>query len=169
MPSATTGDLFRPTDPSFLQDPYPTYGRLRAEAPIVWYEGWVAWIVTRDRDVAALLRDGRLGRVVQQRAPPSTRPSPDPARAAFEAVQDGSLLETEPPDHTRVKQVVQDVFTPSHVRALPGRIEAMVAGVLDGLETRPDRVFDLIRDFEEPIPVAVIAELLGVPEADRGQ
>lgn len=167
MPAPTTGDLFRPTDPDFLQDPYPAYARLRAEAPIAWYPGWAKWIVTRHRDVDALLRDRRLGRVIHHLTPVSERPPANPAHAAFDAIQAGSLLEIEPPDHTRVKQVVHDVFTPRHVRALRSRIEALVAGLLDGLEARGDGGFDLIRDFAEPIPVTVIADLLGVHEADR--
>jgi cytochrome P450 len=166
---ATTGDRFRPTDPDFLQDPYPAYARLRREAPIALYEGWGAWIVTRHRDVDALLRDRRLGRVLHHLVPPEARPPADHARAAFDAIQAGSLLEIEPPDHTRVKQVVHDVFTPRHVRALRGRIEGLVEGLLDGIEARGPRTFDLIRDFAEPIPVSVIAELLGVPEADRNR
>ena len=167
MPAPTTGDLFRPTDPGFLQDPYPTYARLRAEAPIAWYEGWGKWIVTRHRDVDALLRDRRLGRVLHHLTPAEVRPPANPAHAAFDAIQAGSLLEIEPPDHTRVKQVVHDVFTPRHVRALRARIEALVEGLLDGIEARGAGGFDLIADFAEPIPVTVIAELLGVPEDDR--
>ena len=184
MPTPTTGDLFRPTDTEFLQDPYPAYARLRAEAPIAWYDGWGAWIVTRHRDVTALLRDRRLGRVMHQPAPraePPAAPTPptptSPAassppatpspHAAFDAIQAGSLLEIEPPDHTRVKQAVQEVFTPRHVRALRGRVEALVEGLLDAVEARGEREFDLLRDFAEPVPVTVIAELLGVPEADR--
>ena len=58
---ARPGVRFDPTDPAFLQDPYPTYARLRREAPIAWHEPWQAWIVTRHRDVDALLRDRRLG------------------------------------------------------------------------------------------------------------
>lgn len=152
---------FDPTDAGFLRDPYPTYARLRRDAPIVWHPAWSAWIVTRHRDVSALLRDRRLGR-----GPDPRHPARPPA-TAFEAIQAGSLLEIEPPDHTRVKQAVHDVFTPRHVRALRGRIEALVDGLLRGLAARPDDSFDLLRDFAEPIPVAVIADLLGVPEADR--
>jgi len=166
-PPTTTGDRFDPTDPAFLQDPYPVYARLRREAPIAWYDGWRAWIVTRHRDVDALLRDRRLGRVTHHLTPPEARATADPALAPFAAIQAGSLLEIEPPDHTRVKQVVHDVFTPRHVRALQGRIAALVEELLDQIEARPGRSFDLIRDFAEPIPVTVIAELLGVPAADR--
>ena len=163
MPEPSTGDRFDPTDPAFLQDPYPTYARLRREAPLAWYAPWSAWIVTRHADVSALLRDRRLGRVIADR-PKAT----DPAHAPFAAIQAGSLLEIEPPDHTRVKQAVHDVFTPKHVRALRGRIEALVTELLDALDARPEREADLLGHFAEPIPVTVIADLLGVPEADRG-
>ena len=163
MPDPTTGDRFDPTDPAFLQDPYPTYARLRREAPLAWYEPWSAWIVTRHADVDALLRDRRLGRVIAERPK-----GVDPSHAPFAAIQEGSLLEIEPPDHTRVKQAVHDVFTPKHVRALQGRIEVLVDGLLDALGARAVREADLLVDFAEPIPVTVIADLLGVPDADRG-
>lgn len=145
-----------------MQDPYPTYARLRREAPLAWYAPWSAWIATRHADVDAPLRDRRLGRVIADRPKAS-----EPAHAPFAKVQAGSLLEIEPPDHTRVKQAVHDVFTPKHVRALRGRIEALVADLLDALDARSARVADLLVDFAEPIPVTVIADLLGVPEADR--
>jgi cytochrome P450 len=163
MPDPTTGDLFDPTDPAFLQDPYPTYARLRREAPLAWYAPWSAWIVTRHADVDALLRDRRLGRVIADRPKAA-----DPTHAPFAAIQAGSLLEIEPPDHTRVKQAVHDVFTPKHVRALQGRVAALVDGLLDDLDVRTEREADLLVDFAEPIPVTVIADLLGVPKADRG-
>lgn len=158
----TTGERFDPTDAAFLQDPYPTYARLRREAPIAWYAPWSAWIVTRHADVDALLRDRRLGRVDADRPKVS-----DPAHAPFAEIQAGSLLEIEPPDHTRVKGAVHDVFTPRHVRALRGRVEALVSDLLDDLDARAVREVDLLVDFAEPIPVTVIADLLGVPEADR--
>lgn len=164
MPHPSTGELFQPTDEAFLRDPYPSYARLRDEAPIAFHEDWQAWIVTRHRDVSALLRDRRLGRVMH------TGPAPapaDPSHQPFADIQAGSLLEIEPPDHTRVRQVVHEVFTPKHVRALRERIEALVEGLLDDLEARPERKADLLTAYAEPIPVTVIAELLGVPEVDR--
>ncbi len=166
MPEPSTGDLFLPTDPAFLQDPYPTYARLRAEVPIAWFEGWGAWIVTRHGDVDALLRDRRLGRVIHH-VDPSLAPPSDPAHAPFAAIQAGSLLEIEPPDHTRIKQAVQDVFTPRHVRALSERIDRIVLERIEALEARSERRADLLRDLAEPLPVTVIAELLGVPSEER--
>lgn len=153
---------FTPTDPDFLRDPYPTYARLREEAPIFFYEPWGKWVLTRYEDVSALLRDRRLGRVLENVKVPV-----NPAHAPFDAVQEGSLLELEPPDHTRIRTAVQDVFTPKHVRALEGRVAALCDRLAGELSARPGREADLLTDFAEPIPVTVIAELLGVPEADR--
>jgi cytochrome P450 len=166
MPVPRTGTLFDPTDRGFLADPYPTYERLRREAPIAYYDGWQAWILTRHRDVDRLLRDRRLGRVMASATPEAAASSPTPA---FATIQAGSLLEIEPPDHTRVKGVVHDVFTPQHVRGLAERVESLVERLVGALEAREGREADLIADFAEPLPVTVIAELLGVPDPDRGR
>jgi unspecific monooxygenase len=158
---------FDPTDPAFLQDPYPTYARLRREAPIVYHEPWDAWVLTRYRDIDRLLRDRRLGRVLHHVTPPEALPPPNPEHAPFDAIQAGSLLEIEPPDHTRIRTVVHSAFTPRHVRALSGRVSELCERLADRLEASPGREADLIATFAEPLPVTVIAELLGVPEADR--
>lgn len=151
---------FQPTDPAFLHNPYPTYARLRREAPIFFYEPWGKWIVTRHGDISALLRDRRLGRVLE-----NVRLRTE--HAAFDAVQEGSLLELEPPDHTRIRTAVQDAFTPRHVRALEGRIAALCDRLAATVAAKPERCAELLSDFAEPIPVTVIAELLGVPEGER--
>ncbi len=162
MPDPVT---FRPDDPAFLHDPYPTYRQLRETDPVHFHAPWNAWVVTRYRDVDALLRDKRLGRVMDG---VEKRPA-NPDHAPFDRIQAGSLLEIEPPDHTRIKTAVHEVFTPKHVRALGERIEALAARQADALAARieEDGRADLIRVFAEPIPVTVIADLLGVPEADR--
>jgi len=156
---------FRPDDPDFLRDPYPTYRMLRQRAPVLFHEPWNAWVVTRYRDVDRLLRDRRLGRVIDG----ADKLPSDAAYEPFRRIQAGSLLEIEPPDHTRIKQVVHDVFTPKHVRELGERIESLCRRQADALADRiaADGEADLITVFAEPIPVTVIAELLGVPEADR--
>ena len=155
---------FRPTDPTFLQNPYPVYKQLRDDAPIFFYQPWGKWVLTRHQDVSALLRDRRLGRVLD-----NTKVRTQPGHAPFDDIQDGSLLELEPPDHSRIKTAVQDVFTPKHVRALEDKISALcnrlAAELAEKLATGGRA--DLLRDFAEPIPVTVIAELLGVPEGDR--
>lgn len=153
---------FDPTDPAFLQDPYPTYKRLRGESPIFFYEPWNKWLLTRHGDVAALLRDRRLGRVLA-----NVKVRTNPGHAAFDDVQDGSLLELEPPDHTRIRTAVQDVFTPKHVRALEEKIAALCDRLAARLAANPNRRAELLTDYAEPIPVTVIAELLGVPERER--
>ena len=152
---------FTPQDPAFIANPYPTYARLRREAPIFYYEPWDKWILTAYEDVNALLRDRRLGRVMQERT------VQNPAHAPFDAVQEGSLLEIEPPDHTRVRSAVHAAFTPRHVRALSERVEALCEALVDGLLEHPTRETDLLKAFAEPLPVTVIADLLGVPEEDR--
>lgn len=153
---------FNPTDPAFLQNPYPTYKRLRDESPIFFYEPWGKWVLTRHSDVSALLRDPRLGRVLT-----NVKVRTNPEHAAFDDIQEGSLLELEPPDHTRIKTAVQDVFTPKHVRALEAKIAALCDRLAAQLASNPDRCADLLSDYAEPIPVTVIAELLGVPERER--
>ncbi|MEX2502670.1 MAG: cytochrome P450, partial [Trueperaceae bacterium] len=162
---ATDPLRFDPTDPAFLHDPYPTYARLREHAPVLRHEPWGAWVMTRHADVDRLLRDRRLGRVTD--AAPKL-PS-DQRYAPFARIQAGSLLEIEPPDHTRIKQVVHDVFTPKHVRDLSERIRLLAARQAERLAAtiEGDGDADLLTDFAEPIPVTVIAELLGVSEADR--
>ena len=153
---------FNPTDPAFLQNPYPTYKRLRGESPIFFYEPWHKWVVTRHSDVSALLRDRRLGRVLA-----NVKVRTNPEYAAFDDIQDGSLLELEPPDHTRIRTAVQDVFTPKHVRALEAKIAALCDRLAAQLASNPKRRAELLSDYAEPIPVTVIAELLGVPERER--
>ena len=153
---------FSPQDPAFIADPYPTYARLRREAPIFYYEPWDKWILTAYEDVNALLRDKRLGRVMR-----NERVVQNPAHAPFDAVQEGSLLELEPPDHTRVRGAVHAAFTPRHVRGLEARVERLCERLAAGLLEIKTREADLLETFAEPLPVTVIADLLGVPERDR--
>ncbi len=160
--AAADAARFRPTDPGFLHDPYPTYRRLRAEAPVFFHAPWRRWIVTRHADVSALLRDRRLGRV-----DPNATCTGTGGESAFERIQRGSLLEIEPPAHSRIRAVVHEAFTPKHVRALSGRIDALTARLAAELEDAPGREADLLRSFAEPLPVTVIAELLGIPAEAR--
>lgn len=145
---------FDPSDPAFVADPYPTYARLRAEAPVLLDEASGLRFVSRFADVDAVLRDRRFGRVFV--------PVPGAEMAPFNLLNEHSLFDTEPPEHTRLRGLVSRVFTPRRVEALRPAVRAMAE------ERLRDGVRDVIADLAEPIPVAVIAELLGVPPADRG-
>jgi cytochrome P450 len=146
-------------DPAALiDDPYPVYDRLRREAPLAWHEEAGMWLVSRRGDVDRLLRDRRLGRVF---TPYEPRDRYDP----WNLLNVHSLLELEPPDHTRLRRLVAHPFTPRRIAGLRGRIVELADRLLDAAE--PDDL-DLMADYAERLPVDVIAELLGVPEELRG-
>ena len=168
-PSATTPLQlgFNPADPAFIADPYPVYARLRADHPLLWNPDTSQWIVSRFADVNALLRDRRLGRTYLHVATHGDMGHAEPPEFQdpfWRLVQSG-MLDREPPDHTRLRRLVSKAFTPATVEGLRTRIEVIVDGLLTAATAKGE--FDLIADVAEPLPVTVIAELLGVPEADR--
>ncbi len=166
--AVTPRDLgFDPTDPTFIADPYPVYRRLRDDHPVLWNPETGQWLISRHDDVNRLLRDRRLGRTDLHRATHTEmgRPEPPAWHAPFHELNDAGMLDMEPPDHTRIRRLVLKAFTPPTVEAMRGRIQAIVDGLIDAFDGAGE--VDLIADFVEPLPVTVIAELLGVPEADR--
>jgi cytochrome P450 len=149
---------FDPSDPAFVADPYPTYARLRREAPVQWHDGQGLWLVSRHADVDRILRDRRFGRVFTPREPADRF-------APWNLVNAHAMLELEPPDHTRLRKLVAHEFTPRFTEGLRPWVRALVAELLDDLEQHDEP--DLITGLAEPLPVAVIAQLLGFPAADR--
>jgi pimeloyl-[acyl-carrier protein] synthase len=149
---------FNPMDPEFLADPYPTYHRLRAEDP-VHHSPLGFWVLTRYEDVSSVLRDPRFVK----------EPLAALVAARFGAeVPRGvglSMLDRDPPDHTRLRSLVSTAFTPRVVEGLRPRIQQIV----DDLITRAEAAggMDVIEEFAYPIPVNVICEMLGVPVADH--
>ena len=149
---------FNPMDPEFLADPYPTYHRLRTEDP-VHHSPLGFWVLTRYEDVSSVLRDPRFIK----------EPLAALVAARFGAeVPRGvglSMLDRDPPDHTRLRSLVSKAFTPRVVEGLRPRIQQIV----DGLITRAEAAgsIDVIEEFAYPIPVNVICEMLGVPVADH--
>ena len=158
---------FQPTSAEFLANPYPAYAELRRDAPIFFYEPWNKWIVTRYEDVDTLLRDRRLGRVLHNVSENALAEHFSEHEASYELSRVGSLLEIEPPDHTRIRDVFHQTFTPKRVRTLSASIEGLCERLAGNLLARREREADLISDFAQTIPVTVIADLLGVPELDR--
>ncbi|WP_179380448.1 cytochrome P450 [Jannaschia marina] len=146
-----------PTDPAFVQDPYPFYDRLRAAGPLADWVDYEMPVASDHATVSALLRDRRFGRE-------NPFPPPRPAhQAGFWSVEDHSMLELEPPRHTRLRAQVLRAFTSRRVNALAPEIEALAHALVDDF---PEGPFDLLDAFARPLPVRVIARLLGVPEAD---
>jgi len=147
-----------PTDPDFVQNPYPFYDRLRAMGPVVHWEEYDLPVSARANVVGAILRDRRLGREVPtERA----QPVPDHMRP-FYAIEDHSMLELEPPRHTRLRGLVLRAFTSRRIAALAPDIAALAEELAAALPR--DAPFDLIEHFAKPLPVRIIARLLGVPE-----
>lgn len=152
-------------DPAFIQDPYPLLERLRTDTPVFFDPVMNRVVLARYDDMAAVLRDKRFGRSAFHRYSRDELgwPPADPRQANFDAFNDNHLLDSEPPKHTRLRGLVQLAFTPRRVEKLQGRIEEILAKQLAGLGDS----FDLVSAYVEPLPVTVIAELLGVPEDSR--
>lgn len=167
---AAVRDLpFDPWDPAFLADPYPAYAELRARGRVLYYEPSNQWLVPHHADVAALLRDRRLGRTYTHRFTHEEfgRTPPPPEHEPFHTLNDHGMLDLEPPDHTRIRRLVSKAFTPRTVERLRPYVHRLAGELVDGLVR--DGGGDLLTDVAEPLPVAVIAEMLGIPEADRAQ
>ncbi len=152
-------------NPDFIRNPYPRLEKLRSTKPIFWDEAWKKVFVLRYEDIASLLKDKRLGRSIFHILSRDELgfPPPDSRLTAFDAFQEHHILDMEGSGHTRIRGLVQKAFTPSRVENLRLRIRDLVAQGLDNLPKN----FDAVHDFAEPLPVTVIAELLGVPQADR--
>lgn len=154
-----------PRDPDFVRDPYPTYAQLRALGPAVAWDALGYTCFTQHAEVNALLRDRRLGRQILHVA---TReelgwPEPAPHLVHFDAFERHSLLELEPPVHTRVRALVNRPFIPKHIARLESRIEGLAQALVDAFAGRGEA--DLLNDFARHLPVLVIAGFLGVPTA----
>jgi cytochrome P450 len=160
-----TGAALDPLAPDYAADPHPQYARLRERDPVHRSHLAGGWMLTRFRDVEAVLRDPRFS-------------ADDRSWSRFERIRrrneragvwpegefDPPLLRLDPPDHTRLRRLVTKAFTPRAIAALEPRIEKLVAELLDAVQDAGG--FDVVRELAYPLPVTVIAELLGVPGGD---
>ena len=156
------------TSHEFAQDPYPTYHLLRREAPIYWSDLWGCWILTRYRDIVSTLQNpkrfssvGRLTAAME--LPQDVREQVRPLVRHYSQ----GLINVDPPDHTRLRQLVHKAFLPGTVGAMAGYVEGIVERLIE--EVQPRGKMDIIWDFAYPLPVTVIARLMGVPPADHGK
>ena len=147
-----------PTEPGFVQNPYPFYDRARALGPLVHWDDYAMPAATTYDAVNTILRDRRFGRET-----PSEMVQDTPAHLIpFRDVEQHSMLDAEPPRHTRLRGLVLRAFTSRRIAALAPEIETLCHTLIDAF---PDGPVDLIPAYCTPIPVIVIARLLGVPEA----
>ncbi|MDF2706701.1 MAG: cytochrome [Nonomuraea muscovyensis] len=158
---------FDPWNPDFVAHPYDAYAELRRDAPVSYFEPTGQWLISRYADVNALLRDRRLGRAYLHTATHEEfgrEPEPEFQEPFWRVVRAG-MLDVEPPVHTRLRRLVSRAFTPRMVESLRPRVRAIAAGLVDTFVEKGGG--DLIAEVAEPLPVTVIADMLGVPEADR--
>ncbi|MGE3810173.1 MAG: cytochrome P450 [Candidatus Nanopelagicales bacterium] len=151
------------TDPAVIADPYPAFERMRALGRPVWDDGLGMWLAFRHEDANAVLRDRALGRIWRARAP-------EDAWDTFNWLHADALLENEPPKHTRLRRLVAAAFARGNIESRRGRIQELCAALLDDCQAKLDSTgsFDAIADYAEPLPVLVIADLLGVPDDEIG-
>jgi cytochrome P450 len=178
MSDTTTPFEPKPLGDRYFQDPLSVFARMREESPVtsvITPEGQRAWLITRYEDVRRALADPRLSKDWRKLRDPGF--VPDPSVGFLMA----HMLNADPPDHTRLRRLVQKAFTPGRVAGLRPRIEAITASLLDAMpgggsgggggarEADPagDGVVDLITEFAFPLPMTVICELLGIPDGDR--
>jgi cytochrome P450 len=159
--------VFDPWSREFVAWPYPAYARLREESPVSWFEPSGQYLISRHEDVNALLRDRRLGRSYLHVATHAEMGRPEiPAyQEPFWHLNNNGMLDREPPDHTRLRRLVSQAFTPRRVEALRPVVRRLADGLVEAFVAEGGG--DLISRVAEPLPVTVIAELLGIPQADR--
>ncbi|MFE2428212.1 cytochrome P450 [Streptomyces sp. NPDC059373] len=162
-----TGELPEfPFPGTSYRGPDPVFTQLRAERPVArvnWSGGGHAWLVTRHEDVRAVLDDPRFSRAA------SYAPDAPTFSGLFQAPP-GMIISLDPPDHTRLRTLAEQAFSRERIEGMRPRVRELAGRLLDGLEKEADggRV-DLVAGFAAPLAMAVICELLGVPEEDREQ
>jgi len=152
--------------PGFIADPYSQLEHLRTEMPVFFDEVWSKIFFTHYADIASLLKDRRLGRTMLHILSREELgwPPPNPRLANFYRYQDNVFMDWEPPEHTRIRSLVSKVFTPKQVERLRAKLEAATHKLLDMAES--NGTCNFVSEIAEPLPVMMIANLLGIAEAD---
>ena len=156
-----SGVSYNPLSAEMAQDPYPTYAKLRGRDPVHRSRLMDAWVFSRFADADAILRDHRHFSSDPRKRVASGR------RASLPNVEEPSMLFLDPPDHTRLRALVNKAFTPRAVAALEPHIRELMTTLLDAVDD--PSAFDLMEAVAKPLPVIVIAEMLGIPPEDRAQ
>lgn len=156
--------MFVADDPAFIADPYPEFARLRALGEVHRHQGLGQFIAVSHSAASTVLKHRHLGRIW-------TDATPLERFASFNMLHRNSLLENEPPTHTRLRRLVSSAFARGHIQRLRPAVETLAARLVETLAERiaEDGAADLLEHLAQPLPVAVITELLGVPGRDGPQ
>ena len=157
-----SGVAYNPLSRQTAQDPYPVYAALRERDPVHRSALMNAWMFARHADIDTILRDHRRFSNDPRKGTLSSR-----QRASLPADEEFTMLFLDPPDHKRLRALVNKAFTPKAVNALEPHIRSLLGSLLDEIEDLAG--FDLMQVVAQPLPVIVIAEMLGVPPEDRAQ
>ncbi|XUY27869.1 cytochrome P450 [Agrobacterium sp. rho-8.1] len=151
-------------NPAFYGNPNPVYAALHAHCPTFYWQEQKQWFFTGYDHVNALLRDRRFGRQILHVATREEIGLPQPLEHVrhFDAAERHSLLEIEPPEHTRLRTLVNRAFVSRHVEKMKPEIEALANGLIDRFETKGKT--ELLSSFADIIPVTMIARMIGIPE-----
>jgi cytochrome P450 len=157
-----SGVTYYPLAPRVYRNPYPTYAKLRVQDPVHWNYLGHSWVFSRYRDIDTILRD-------HSRFSNDSRYREHVSQAQADASPRGgpSMLFLDPPDHTRLRALVQQAFTPRALEALAPRIRQIATTLLD--QVTDPTAFELMETYARPLPMIVMAELLGVPTRDLAQ
>jgi cytochrome P450 len=149
-------------DPAFIEDPYPQLAELRKVGEPIWHDGLQVFLAATHSDANAVLRNRALGRIFKPKEPLDQWET-------FNWLHADSILDSEPPKHTRLRSLVMKAFNPKKIESLRPEVERLTSLLLDQAEAklRDQGEFDLIADFAEPLPVKVIASMLGFPDSDE--
>jgi cytochrome P450 len=151
-----------PTHPEFYNDPYAAYERIRSATPVFYWEEQKLWCFMNAADVGTILRDRRFGRELLPLPGQPVELKPASGHlSAFDAVNRDSMLEREPPVHTRLRTLVNRAFVSRNIERLRPKISILAHELVDRMEAA--KGCELIGAYATPIPVVVIAELLGIP------
>jgi cytochrome P450 len=149
-------------DPKFIADPYPALKQLRMGDGPIWHEGMQIFLAAKHSDANDVFRNKSLGRIFAPK-------NPEFEWEIFNWLHADSILDSEPPKHTRLRSLVAKAFNRQKIEGMRPSVERITQNLLDAVDekVKSGESFDLIADYAEPLPVKIIADLLGFPESEE--
>jgi cytochrome P450 len=149
-------------DPKFIADPYPALKQLRMGDGPIWHEGMQIFLAAKHSDANDVFRNKSLGRIFAPK-------TPEFEWEIFNWLHADSILDSEPPKHTRLRSLVAKAFNRQKIEGMRPSVERITQNLLDAIDekVKSGESFDLIADYAEPLPVKIIADLLGFPESEE--